>query len=396
MQKKIKSFIQGSLVVVVSILVTSTIIKAGTITPPSETPVTAKFYTLSEIHTRLITNATATEGGHDFTFSDSLASTHHTLTEIYDAIPTIIANTVKLDTTYLGVKGTLVPDGTAIATDCLDTKTFYSGDSWTQKTGSIADCSSEGSQSCYATGTYFAGTQQSIDDTATSQSVGYYPAFDLATVDTDLVASNIGANVSIFGVSGTLLKDEYNGSASSGDYPIEVGGVDDYNNGGSMPSDSYAGSWTTCDAGNSYCQTGDVTNADKKDNSTGLVWSTSIGTSNWFTANNCAYPNGLGDGACDANGEVACKCVKLTGPEGNGAKTGCEALGGAWRLPHQKELMQAYIDGSWGNLSLAGSRYWSAATISNNTHLAWYTNLSSGHTTYGTKTTTTISVRCVR
>ena len=602
MKPKIKSFIQGSLVVVVSILVTSTIIKAGTITPPSETPVTAKFYTLSEIYTRLTTNATATEGGHDFTFSDSLASTHYTLTQIYDAIPTIAANTVKLGTTYLGVAGTLVPSGgDATTADVLANKTFFgdsqadwnlqtgtmanigaqiitssttnltitqgyhdgagycvgdtdlistnilsganifgvagdfnvvntsSGDAantdilsgkiawvgglevtgniancsseggstcyaaggyWTAfdkdgdnastaqtaagginyftaptgfydgddrvsatdaqvaaldadlaagnilssatifgLTGSIDNCSSEGSQSCYATGTYFAGTSKTLSDSTTSQSAGYYPAFNLATVDTDLVASNIGANANIFGVSGTLLKDEYNGSAGSSvldptfyalnnfaslmpnnDVLGFFGGVDDYNGGqisgdlGVMPADSYVGAgWSdSCTIDDHYCGVGDTAvSADKKDNSTGLVWSNLIGVNTWFWANNCYEPSTptYNPVKCDTAGDDGCQCVKKP----SGSKVGCEALDstggntlGPWRTPTQKELMQAYINGSWGNLSSAGNGYWSATTISDDTRYAWYTYLNNGYTGYNTKTTTSISVRCVR
>ena len=356
-------------------------------------------------------------------------------------------------------------------------------------TGSIANCSSEGSQSCYAAGTYFAGTEKTPSNSATSQSAGYYPAFDLAAVDTDLVAGNIGAYIDIFGISGTLLKNLFtgtsrsdclstvtlntggsgytsgsqvltitqsgasggsvnvtvdaggvvtsvnsiattgkgysvaNGLATTGGggtgatvnitavashYSIDVGGVDDYNDNGTTPADSYTGTWTTCDGtvydavtnpGGNYCNTGDTTNANKKDNSTGLVWSILKGTSTWFSANNCKYSNLLlgDDGTCNTHGEIACKCVKLTGLAGNGAKTGCESFGdGGWRLPSQKELMQAYIDGSWGNLSLAGYGYWSATTKSTYTDYAWYTDLTNGYTYNRTKTTTTVSVRCVR
>jgi len=70
-------------------------------------------YTLSDIYTRLTTNATSTEGDHSFSPPASPASSMYTLTQIYEAIPTIVANTVKLGTSYLGVSGTfksLLPD----------------------------------------------------------------------------------------------------------------------------------------------------------------------------------------------------------------------------------------------------------------------------------------------
>jgi hypothetical protein len=177
------------------------------------------------------------------------------------------------------------------------------------------------------------------------------------------------------------------------DYPQSVGGIDDYNNNSPIPADSYQASWVTCDAGNNFCGTGRNV-AQKKDANTGLVWSGRISSSaNWFTANNCQYPNGLpgDDGVCNTNGEVACKCVKLAS-----SKTGCDGYDdGNWRLPTQKELMMSYIDGSWAQLSDAGNYYWSSTTNSNNTQGAWGTYQSIGYTSSNNKTNN-YSVRCVR
>jgi len=58
-------------------------------------------------------------------------------------------------------------------------------------------------------------------------------------------------------------------------------------------------------------------------------------------------------------------------------------------------LMQAYINGSWGNLSHAGNTYWSATTQSNHTHDAWDVTPTNGNTDTNTKTNTNDS-RCVR
>jgi hypothetical protein len=189
-------------------------------------------------------------------------------------------------------------------------------------------------------------------------------------------------------------------NGGSSDYPQSVGGIDDYNSGGTIPADSYHSVWTTCNTDNNYCNTYDKF-AKKMDGNTGLIWSANIGNGvNWFVANNCKYPNGLlGSGAtCDSNGELACKCVKHTGDpsDPNDLKTGCEALnGGSWRLPYQKELMQAYIDGSLSNLSDAHDSYWSATTRSDETQSAWETYLSYGNTSRDGKILEN-SVRCVR
>lgn len=59
--------------------------------------------------------------------------------------------------------------------------------------------------------------------------------------------------------------------------------------------------------------------------------------------------------------------------------------------------MQAYIDGSYGNLEASGVNryYWSATTLSDSTIYAWYTYLSYGSTGYSAKTGSGY-VRCVR
>ena len=202
-------------------------------------------------------------------------------------------------------------------------------------------------------------------------------------------------NVSIR--SGSI--DQRNGSASTGDYPKSSGGVDDYNAGGATPTDSFSENFTQCTSANNYCSTNDATACSGdvcyQDNRTNLVWSDwTGGTQTWFVANSCQYPNGLGDGTCDTHGEAACKCVKQT----SGNETGCEDLGdGNWRLPHQKELMQVYINGSWKNLSNPGDYFWSATTQSYATHNAWYAALDHGYTRYSNKTTAgSYYARCVR
>ena len=184
------------------------------------------------------------------------------------------------------------------------------------------------------------------------------------------------------------------------DYPQSVGGVDDYNNNGIIPADSYQATWTACNAGNNYCSSGRSV-AEKKDENTGLIWSPRISSSsNWFVANRCKYPNGLpgDDGVCNTNGEVACQCVKDTLNEDadNTTAVTCDLYDdGNWRLPTQKENMMAYIDGSWAQLTNAAGNYWSSTTSSAATQFSWSTNQYGGLTTNTTKTAN-LSVRCVR
>jgi hypothetical protein len=82
-----------------------TVVYAGSLSPLLSPAATS--YTLSDIYTRLTTNATATEANHAFSPAGSPASTLSTLTQIYEAIPTIVAAKVFTGSTYLGVTGTL-------------------------------------------------------------------------------------------------------------------------------------------------------------------------------------------------------------------------------------------------------------------------------------------------
>ncbi len=58
----------------------------------------------------------------------------------YYDVANLTQGNVKLDETFgRNETGTLAPDGTAAAGDVCDSETFYSGDSWTQKTGTRVD-----------------------------------------------------------------------------------------------------------------------------------------------------------------------------------------------------------------------------------------------------------------
>lgn len=208
-------------------------------------------------------------------------------------------------------------------------------------------------------------------------------------------SETVNSQTSIFG-NEFILKGVGNGGNTN--YPQSVGGVDDYNNGSAFPTDSYYKTWTICNAENKFCNTND-SNAERLDPNTGLVWSKTINQrGNWFIANNCKYPNALSgdDGVCDTNGETACQCVKHSG-RGNDIKTGCEAQGdGSWRLPDQKELMQAYIDGSYANLTDTTNGFWASTTRSNDTQTAWTVHLNYGNTSRNDKTVLDYATRCVR
>ncbi|MDP3057378.1 MAG: hypothetical protein Q8N37_02550 [bacterium] len=152
-KQNLSSGFKSGLTVLISILIISMVVKAGTITPPSGgSEPAAKFYTISEIYTRLTTNATATEGGHSFAFSDNLEGTGRTLTEIYNSIPTIVDNTVKLGTSYLGVAGTYNADnlstatvkkGTAFGVSSTGAYSGYPGTAWSGTSITQAACDAQ-------------------------------------------------------------------------------------------------------------------------------------------------------------------------------------------------------------------------------------------------------------
>lgn len=69
----------------------------------------------------------------------------------------------------------------------MDTATFFSADTdnWGPKAGTIPT--------------------RTVSNATVSQSAGYYAAFNLQTVDTDLAAGNIKRNVVIYGITGTAI-----------------------------------------------------------------------------------------------------------------------------------------------------------------------------------------------
>ena len=270
--------------VLVSSLAVFTYVYAGSLSPLSSPGATS--YTLSNIYTRLTTNATAVEGSHSFTSPGSVASSGYTLKQIYDAIPTIIPSDVLVGKSYLGVTGTA-------------NSNMWNG-----------------------TGQGFTGGSQ--------------------------------AN----------------------------GGVDDFNGAGAPTTSRYTTSWTQCNSGNSYCGTGS-SGADAKDNATGLVWSlpcNGTGCSSFSDSSPATY-SWDSSGGNNNNRTASQLCSDKSG----------------WSLPHQKQLMVAYADGSYGNLEAQGvdRYYWSATIVSFLTPSAWAVHLSHGIAYFYTKTIG-YNIRCVR
>jgi hypothetical protein len=294
-----KRFIFEILSVLLAVVFIIFIVKAGVLTPSSN-PV-ATFYTLSDVYTRLTTNATSTEAVHDFNPGASPDGTFYTLSQIYNTIPTIEASKVLTGTAYLGVSGTALAN--------------------------LFDGSGQG----------FTGGSQTN------------------------------------------------------------GGVDDYNNGDQPPSDRYTcpAGWTQCTADNNYCSSG-LSSSDAKDNCTNLIWSLPCKDTrcNTFTEDNLTISNATyaQDGSGSLNNGLTAAQLCTSGDHGQSG----------WYLPHQKQFIQAYIDGSYGNLEAINSTtnigfYWSATVVSYATPAwGWAMGLANGTNLHVSKTSPTRFVRCAR
>ena len=113
------------------------VVYAGSLSPSTSPAATS--YTLTDIYTRLTTNAIAVLGNHIFSPSTSPAASLYTLTQIYDAIPTIEEDRVLSGTTLLGVGGTydintltesIVKSGTSYGSGSTGTYSGYPGTVW--------------------------------------------------------------------------------------------------------------------------------------------------------------------------------------------------------------------------------------------------------------------------
>ncbi len=274
-KKPAGQFCRGVLAAAIAALVCSGAVWAGSLTPPANPA--ASGYTLEDIYNRLNTNAAATAGNHSFSPSGSPAGSMYTLTQIYDKIPTIDASKILEDAAYLGVAGTIgikdsiigsngeleisLPDGyyegktatagdtdliaaniksginifgvdgngnvvdtsggTASAGDILAGKIAFSAGS--QITGIVVNCAIEGGNGCYANSGYWtaaAGGNVSGGAGLLTFDIpnGYYSGKTATAGDMDLIAANIKAGVSIFGIDGNSnVMDTSTGTASAGD-----------------------------------------------------------------------------------------------------------------------------------------------------------------------------------
>ena len=142
---------------------------------------------------------------------------------------------------------------------------------------------------------------------------------------------------------------------------------------------------TNCTASIAWTTPSDgVTGTDKRDPVSGLIWSQALLNSGGTVTFTTGGPSTWSWDATAANNvAVGTKTAKQL----------CSDRGNGWRLPTQKELMQAYVDGSYFNLSQPSTSFWSATHYSSTSAWAVYLNIG---LTYYVSMGNTYNVRCVR
>lgn len=313
--------------------------QAGTLTPPS--PIAPSMYSLSDIYNRLITNIAATSGNHSLSTTTAPAGTFRTLTEIYDAIPTIIPGDFLASSTYFGVTGSIFVH-----------------------TGNTTASSS-------ATSTHMV---------VLTPPPGYYDgAASVSTTSASLDAANVKSGVSLFGLAGTFT----GGPAPANKRPLKTGQTTCYDNSGSPIPCAGTGQDGDLQTGTvrSYTDNG---NGTITDNSTGLQWQ------------KCDV--GLSGADCAAGSTSTLTWTQAT------TTCDSMVLGGHsdWKVPNMNELLSLVDFGTsspaidsafFPNTAL--DYHWSSTPLRFNRPGAWDVTFNDGETNYDDPSTLRY-VRCVR
>jgi hypothetical protein len=324
-------------VAVCLLLASAGIAHAGSLDSPGAPGVTGS-YTLEDIYSRLNSGTAGTPGAFTEPTAGPTAGTMHTLNDIMGKAP------VEDDA-----------NGASVA-DVLAGKTFWglTSGGWGPRIGTLST--------------------RTVSNSTVSQDAGYYGAFNLSAVDTDLAAGNIKKDVNIFGVVGT-----YGGEG-------ELASVPKTGQTPTIPMDpAPAGSDGALQKGVAWPNPRftDNGNGTVTDNLTGLIWlknANTFGQRNWATA--------LTDCAALKSGDY-------------GLNDG--SVAGDWRLPNIRELF-SLIDFRWtlpalcntaGNAKwtegepftgVQSGYYWSSTTHAYYTDSAWCVILQGGVVNSGSKT----------
>ena len=340
-----------------AVLFFGTPVFSGTLDPPSSKD-TYETYTLEDIGKRLMDGSSGTMS----LFSDPAN-----------------ANPTGYTVDYIMGKAPQTDDiNGANPADVLSGKTFWglkSGDGWGTLTGTMAGASTS-----------------SGDDSTSDFKAGYYPAFNLATIDSDLMADKIKAGVTIFGVEGTYVNVKAPASvAATGQVACyepmkDITGQGDASCDKEVPPAKDQGGTKITRGQDGHLQEGmawpnprfvDNLDGTVTDKLTWLVWlkdMTCLGKKNWYDA--IEFANALAAGECGLNDE---------------------SKAGDWHLPNIKELQSLVSFGNWSPAFLAPNldsvpfanidfriAFWSSTRFikerDQDPEMAWLQNLNIGST----------------
>lgn len=255
-----------------------------------------------------------------------------------------------------------------------------------------------------------------------------------AALDGDITAGNILSGVSIFGVAGSASVIDFSTFALQ-DYDDQ--NCPNNNNEsatacsvGETESTGEEGSWTlTATGGTAQAVTDNAvtrtlaSNKVYKDARTRLYWTdkTTATVDNEFsyvdadnrttpTGNSCNFNStGTANSFCDNQDPLSgytedndvsandfCLNLAVDADNADADSDGATGVESDWRLPTQKDLMQAYINGSGNNLPNANNDTWSSTEYYSTQSAAWYVNIGWGITNSASKSSSLMSVRCVR
>lgn len=245
---------------------------------------------------------------------------------------------------------------TATETEVLPGYTFYAGSNRTLKTGTAVVGKYDEQKYCRYDD-WFAGAS-TANENISEESVWTLTAqggSSVSVTDNGITVTIASNQVYQDNLTGLYWSDRANSSLDN-EFQWEIG--DDPVN----PS-STSCNFLSAGTANSYCDNRDPTNAYAEDN--------------------------------DVSAAEFCLNLQLDADNADGDNNGATGVETDWYLPTQKQLMQAYIDGSANHLPRADVNFWSSSEYSSNRSNAWVVNLPNGYTHYNNKSSN-YYVRCIR